>query len=241
MLEGLKVYLTLDNCVFVLGMNEKTVENALARRLHVPSNPTLTKARSVAYLEKLCQNVWRLPAIHGPAQVLSSLLADPVLGAWVLQAVTVADLPCVPANPRRLKGLANLIARLSTRLPDLSRHAPNDYAVLETRLLIIVAYIYQFHHDLYVRWDGNIDFFDVIRDWCDGADFNFPFFDSLVLPMQKVNDDAHERTATPQVTTENTHPDPTESNVFWIQPLILALGTEVTASQFRRYLHGGHP
>ena len=33
LLEGLKIYLTLDNCVFVLGMNQKAVENAITSRM----------------------------------------------------------------------------------------------------------------------------------------------------------------------------------------------------------------
>ena len=33
LLEGLKIYLTLDNCVFVLGMNQEVVEMAISSRM----------------------------------------------------------------------------------------------------------------------------------------------------------------------------------------------------------------
>ena len=63
LLEGLKIYLTLDNCVFVLGMNQKAIEEAIGAQI---SNEDSRKERATAYMEKLCQNVWRLPAIPDP-------------------------------------------------------------------------------------------------------------------------------------------------------------------------------
>ena len=72
LLEGLKIYLTLDNCVFVLGMNQKAIEEAIAQRMSASSDARPREAtqgdgesamRAAAYMEKLCQNVWRLPAV----------------------------------------------------------------------------------------------------------------------------------------------------------------------------------
>ena len=67
LLEGLKIYLTLDNYVFVLGMNQKAIEEAIAQRMKAETsdNPTM---RAAAYMERLCQNVWRLPAVRQPTQ-----------------------------------------------------------------------------------------------------------------------------------------------------------------------------
>ena len=76
LLEGLKIYLTLDNCVFILGMNQKAVEDAIGSRMGVATdNP---KSRAAAYMEKLCQNVWQLPTIRDPGEVLHSLLEQTV-------------------------------------------------------------------------------------------------------------------------------------------------------------------
>ncbi|HUL10622.1 MAG TPA: P-loop NTPase fold protein, partial [Methylococcaceae bacterium] len=65
LLEGVKVYLRLDHCVFVLGMNQRAVEDAIATRLpkSLDKQQGVTRIRAAAYLEKICQNVWRLPAI----------------------------------------------------------------------------------------------------------------------------------------------------------------------------------
>ena len=155
LLEGLKIYLTLDNCVFVLGMNQKAIEEAIAQRMKAESgdDPTM---RAAAYMEKLCQNVWRLPAVRQPAQVLHDLLKETVesenVRDWIKRAVEAPEHPCLPPNPRRLKGLANLIGRLSTRLPSQNGASDDPETIYEAQHLVIVAYIYQFHHDLHVRW-----------------------------------------------------------------------------------------
>ena len=47
----------------------------------------------------------------------------------------------MPPNPRRLKGLANLIGRLSRRLPSHDAGLGEDAMILEARLLLVVAYI----------------------------------------------------------------------------------------------------
>ena len=248
LLEGLKIYLTLDNCVFVLGMNQKAIEEAIAqrmgtdaRRMEVDDNRTV---RAAAYMEKLCQNVWRLPAVREPDQMLYGLLAKTIeseaVREWIKRAVQGHR--CLPPNPRRLKGLANLLGRFSSRLPSREGAPDDEAAILEAQLLVIVAYVYQFHHDLYVRWEAEPDLYDRIREWCEGSDPDFPFLARLVLPNRKVYPGSTERTTPPQdevdIGTESTYPDPTEAGVFWIQPLILDLGNEVDPSRFKRYLHG---
>ena len=234
LLEGLKIYLTLDNCVFILGMNQKAVEDAIGSRMGVVTdNP---KSRAAAYMEKLCQNVWQLPTIRDPGEVLHSLLEQTVkddVRTWIRDAV--GGFSCLPPNPRRLKGLANLIERLAPRLPSESE-LNDEAAVIEAQMLVVVAYIYQFHPDLYIRWEADSDFYNRILDRCRGDQLeNIPILQSLVLPKQR-SETATE--PTPGDERESTYPDPTGTDVFWIQPLILELGTEVTPEQFRPYLHG---
>ena len=235
LLEGLKIYLTLDNCVFVLGMNQKAIEEAIAQRMKTESggNPTM---RAAAYMEKLCQNVWRLPAPRRPEQVLYELLEDTVkdenVRGWIMQGMEEPKHRCLPPNPRRLKGLANLIGRLSSRLPD----GQSDAAmVFETQLLMIVACTYQFHHDLYVRWESDPRLFHEIREWCQGVGPGLSFFKPLKLPLQPTDQDSTE----PVLDFGSTYPDPGAANVFWAQPLVLHLAEVVEPEEhFGRYLHG---
>ena len=234
LLEGLKIYLTLDNCVFILGMNQKAIEGAIGSQIKVTTdNP---KSRAAAYMEKLCQNVWQLPTIRDPGEILHNLLEQTVenerVRTWVRKAVK--GIPCLPPNPRRLKGLANLIERLAPRLPPEPRLA-DDAAIIEAQILVIVASIYQFHPELYIRWEADSDFYNRIFDRCQGDQLeNIPVLHSLVLPKQRSEKDTE---PTPGDERVSTYPDPTATNVFWIQPLILKLGNELPPKQFERYLH----
>ena len=199
LLEGLKIYLTLDNCVFVLGMNQKAIEEAVAKQLRAGSgdDPTM---RAAAYMEKLCQNVWRLPAVRRPEQLLCDLLASTVDNSAVRncikRAVEEPAHSCLASNPRRIKGLANLIGRLAPRLPRTRRRPPartgarpaarrriprapmpsqeggpdDPQAIIEAQLLVIVACIHQFHPDLYVRWAADSALYDKIRIWCEAVE-----------------------------------------------------------------------
>ena len=226
LLEGLKIYLTLNNCVFILGMNQKAVEEAIAKRIETDENP---RARAAAYMEKLCQNVWRLATIRNPDEVLVKFLEKTVVNEttieWIKRAVEGDQ--CLPPNPRRLKGLANLIGRLSPRLPEPSNE---EEAITQSRLMIIVAYIYQFHHDLYVIWEANISLYKKIFDWCEGGEPDVSVLEALDLPWQQA-------AGSMPAKLQSTYQDPTGSNVFWIQPTILMLGDELDPAAFERYLH----
>ena len=117
LLEGLKIYLALDNCVFVLGMNQKAVEGAIGSRMDARQGNAVianaaseegqteqdiqrqvrrqlerqTRSRAAAYMEKLCQNIWRLPAVRDPSRVLNDLLEGTVeresARVWIRRAI----------------------------------------------------------------------------------------------------------------------------------------------------------
>ena len=184
LLEGLKVYLTLDNCVFVLGMNQKVIIEAINQRVKT-ANDNIPSQRAAAYMEKMCQNVWQLPAVRQPEQVLLKLLEETVIDESVRLSIEMGlqglDCSCIPPNPRRIKGLANLIGRMSLRLPSTNS---KDEMLFEVRLLVIVAYIYQFHQDLYVRWESELSLYKKIRDWCDNQLQQDELFKHLILPLK---------------------------------------------------------
>ena len=222
-------------------MNIKAVENAIGSRMLGAANHDQKENDSgsdqvrflaAAYMEKLCQNVWQLPAVRNPGKVFSDLLKHTVKCSSVrdlIKEVVTKD-QCLPPNPRRLKGLANLIGRLSDRLSSL----PDKVTVVDARMLVVVAYIYQFHSDIYIRWEAESKFYNKIFDWCMGDSTEVEILNVLKLPKQVVR---RVNEPTPSVETESTYPDPTETNVFWIQSLIISLNSEASPEEFEPYLH----
>ena len=251
LLEGLKVYLTLNNCVFVLGLNQKAVEGAIASRLAAGQTDENARqdaqVRAASYLEKICQNVWHLPIVQAPGRLLCDLVAEggsvaPHQVGW-LRAV-VGRRQCLPPNPRKLKGLANLVVRLCSRLPRDLTASEGDLGRNEMRKVLLVAYLHQFHHDLHVRWQANPMLYDVIANWCRRQEEN-AMLQGLVLPIGlwdvvRQGPDSSTTTST-EYADHSMFPDPTAANVFWIGDIVRDLPEEVALETFTPYLEAQVP
>lgn len=251
LLEGLKVYLTLNNCVFVLGLNQRAVEGAIASRLAAGQTDENAKQdaqiRAASYLEKICQNVWHLPIVQAPGQVLCDFITaggtvERHQVGWLREVVETR--PCLPPNPRKLKGLANLVARLCSRLPCDLDAGEGDRGRTEMRKLLLVAYVHQFHHDLHVRWQANPSLYDAIAGWCRHK-AQYDVLGGLVLPVEL--DEAGGRDAEPDASVERSNlnvtmfPDPTAANVFWVGSIVRDLPERVALETFAPYLEAKAP
>ena len=258
LLEGLKVYLTLNNCVFVLGLNQKAVEGAIANRLAGgltnESARNDAQARAASYLEKICQNVWHLPIVDAPGKLLCELVAD--TGdvfkhhvVWLREVV--GQRPCLPPNPRKIKGLANLVARLCLRLPTDLDANQGDRGRDEMRKLLIVAYVHQFHHDLFVRWQADPSLYNAIAQWC-RREVKDGVLDRLRLPISASDDKGALAGAEPAAGADERSeepadepdlgfirfPDPADANVFWIADIVRDLTIHVALETLEPYLAG---
>ena len=243
LLEGLKVYLTLNNCVFVLGLNQKAVEGAIASRLAgglTDENARRdAQVRAASYLEKICQNVWHLPIVEAPGKLLCDFIKD---GDNSVEAHQVSGLrqvmgdgPCLPPNPRKLKGLANLVVRLCARLPKDLDASQGDAGRNELRKLLVVAYVHQFHHELYVRWQANPDVYRDIARWCRGEAPELDILSGLKLPVFVRSSDESTDAEVARGTERNTFPDPTAADVFWIQEIVRGLPDQLSPDTFAPY------
>ena len=250
LLEGLKVYLTLDNCVFVLGLNQKAVEGAIANRLAGGLTDGDARkdaqARAASYLEKICQNVWHLPIPDAPGQLLCELVADGgddvakhQIG-WLREVV--GQRQCLPPNPRKLKGLANLVVRLFARLPSHIEEGLDEEGREQVRALLVVAYVHQFHHDLYVRWQANPSLYDTIGAWCRRGVVETALEDLLQdLKLPVAASDGPQDVEGDQVFDQIRFPDPTDANVFWIRDIVRGLSAQAVPALFAPYLQAKLP
>ncbi|MGQ0501833.1 MAG: KAP family P-loop NTPase fold protein [Panacagrimonas sp.] len=168
-LQSIKVYLSLSNCVFVLGINQQAIIEALARHYGAKSEDEHRRYSSKAssYIEKICGNVYSLPP---PENVEATFvkewikkLAQPVLGEQLELALKDNGtwVRCLPPNPRRLKMLANTVVRAWTRFsasPDWINSQGNDAQRLRMmRALICLTYCFQFHHAWFLNWRGEVE------------------------------------------------------------------------------------
>lgn len=270
LLEGLKIYLTLRNCVFVLGMNQQIVEDAIAKQIPVPEGSNKLRAeRASAYLEKLCQNVWRLPAVRDPKAHLLALLgyseeagSTEVCVHWVERAI--GDHRCLPPNPRRLKGLANLLGRFAEHLPKKQGEAEEPAGIRAARYMLIAAYVYQFHPELYRLWESHEEVHEHLLGWARGYPLELTgaqtdeekmqekelLIYQLLAGLRRPAIIRKKETVAPDYQITTAFPDPADSRVFWIQPLIheaacelersrvSEAGGKIDATVYNPYLHG---
>jgi hypothetical protein len=191
--------------------------------------------------------------VYHPKKFLLELLPDTALKQWVNTAIPYDD--CLPPNPRQIKGFANLFQRFAERYLPAQSDGDDPGVLTKVKLIFIVAYVYQFHHNLYRLWEANPEVYDHLLRWARGGQTEltraetesekayerelllFKLIERLRRPwlIKTV-----ETTAVPQYRYENAFPDPADRNVLWIQRLIHQVSEEGAAKSgsFVPYLRG---
>lgn len=234
LLEGLKVYLSLKNTVFVIGMNQQIIEEAIAINLpqdfleHQQEHRSAAlRMKAAAYLEKLCGNIERLAPPQIPGDILEKWLEPTDLKHQVILALdavlknTAAQ--CLPPNPRRLKALANLMNQwYPSYTLSLKGNETQAELELDIKSMLFLAYSYQFHGDLFQRLHYTPAFFSEIMKWVKGSTqpTDLPdYFGALELPQRAIQ--SNSSSATPSVSFTSNYPNPYSSKMFWIAPLLV--------------------
>ncbi|HDS1532206.1 TPA: hypothetical protein QEK88_002070 [Stenotrophomonas maltophilia] len=230
LLEGLKIYLSLKSCIFIIGMNQQLVVDSIGACIPASSYPEegasrsdFAKMRAEAYLEKLCTYVERLKPISNPLEAMRAWVENPELSGLIMQVQTmpVAEVCFLPPNPRKLKALVNQLERSYLALKASLGGVPTE---AQLRVLLIIVYTYQFHSEIFQRWQFNPGFFSHLQKWVSspqlGPIAKHPtYFASLQLPIQRKDDNP----ALPVANTgyRSAFPDPYATNVFWVAALVV--------------------
>ncbi len=241
LLEGLKIYLNLPNCVFVIGMNESVVLDAIRDEISAPSNATPQEMHLHAshYLEKICTDVYRLPLPDNSTALFSKLLSASVSVEYVNAFnLCVGNTVCLPPNPRRLKALANQWARFSGCIAFPS--TVEEQKIWAARV-IVAAYIHQFHRDIWERWHHNLDFWGDFLAWCNG-ERSFAPNGAVMTPSW-----AQALKLTTRVSNAGAggapawalqYPNPGDIDVFWVDELIREYRDHLRPIDFQGLLSG---
>ncbi|MCP4700753.1 MAG: hypothetical protein GY862_28450 [Gammaproteobacteria bacterium] len=164
LLEGIKVYLNLKNCVIVFGMDQRQIERALGKALEPGGDDEYSNVHQAReYLEKICQDVYHLPLPNQDAKaeffirLLKQLQVSEGDGARHQEKLEpiLRKYDCLPANPRKIKALVNRIAALLLHVDmgDGSDLLPGTAISRHYALLMAITVIYCFHRRYRVkRW-----------------------------------------------------------------------------------------
>lgn len=233
LLEGLKLYLNLPNCVFVLGMNQKTLEVAIGEA--GPEKGTVRQARwAAAYLDKMCQVVWRLPLVRDRKTRLVEWLPVPADSRIrrLLANDDLVDDDCLPPNPRRLKAFANVLPRFEARI-DAAPGSPAER--VQFRMALVVAYIFQFHPALYRHLEAEPLLAQRICDWVRGeSPENLP---GVLAGLQRgVTFVGRPDAPTPEYRAVPEYSDPSDPDVFWMSKVINTISGDVEPGLIRKFL-----
>lgn len=214
LLEGLKIYLSIPNCVFVLGMNERILVDAIREEISAPKETPIEelKLRAGHYLEKICTDIYRLPLPNAPAVLLAAWIKDSDQKLALFEAI--GALTCLPPNPRRLKALANQWSRFADKVAFPSAGVDRQ---IWAACVLVAAYIHQFHRDLWERWHFKPDFWNELKAWCRGERTlaEAPKWAAALKFTERQTGD----TNTPSAWNPD-YPNPGDIDIFWMDSLI---------------------
>ncbi len=156
LLEGLKIFLNLQSCSFLIGSNRKEITDAvrigLQNECGVPSEGN--GERATEYLEKLCSYSWDLPF---PTTGEIAVYVDHLLKQCAYTVIEPqrneikaileeTEWRVLPANPRRIKSFVNILTQLASVGSNGNK---DDILEDETAFLLSLAYIVAFLPDAY--------------------------------------------------------------------------------------------
>lgn len=233
-LEAIKIYLNLESCVFLLGLNQREVIRAVGsaltkQRLSSARERREATNRGSEYLEKLCSVVWHIPLISKSdlTNLLRSLLRPKnenniCTDANSLSEHTVnvlielvVEYRCVPGIPRKIKAWVNNLRNLVS-LTESGGDGLAEVTLEQEKLpaLVIATGLTTFHPQIVLHLQESSRVFDELISYADSLRIASDFaktsaFENLIMPA---GSDA--------ATLPSEHPEPSAGNVFRMRELL---------------------
>ena len=241
-LESIKVYLDLDNCVFVLGMDVHAVDHMLAKHYEkqFKGDKDFNHLKNISrlYLEKICQDIFHLPvpSIQARVDYFKSLLLqykNEEEEKLINKLVTLAEkYKILPPFPRSIKIFANvMLSHLGKE--EITIHLSNEPTRKE---FLIITYLYAFHFEVYQLCYSYPDFYNfTFLEYCKNP-FEFktekgehPALTSLIIHMNKekiteVAEGSEQKFPKNQLLT-SIYPHANLRQVLWIGDLVSDTGS----------------
>ena len=206
LLEVLKIYFSIPNCVFVLGLDWRNTRRGVAAALNMQLNGEKGgnfDHLANEYMEKICQAVVRLPLVANDEAYLTELLITSDTDDAPDWANIISMKKLVLRNPRKIKMFVN---ELNAYLGD------NRPYVTENRMLIlIIVWMRAFAHDLFAILQSDVDFWPEIVSYVNGKGSEVAALNAYLLPFAYLED---------EVRSSFLHPS--TEGVFWAANAIKA-------------------
>jgi hypothetical protein len=225
-LEAIKIYLSIPNCVFVLGLDMRRIQNAIAAELsktyHGKENePGHMRFLAIDYLNKIFQFVFSLPGNTNIKKYLEGLIDNIALNETSSTKKEwnriIIEYRLLPSNPRKIKTFVNGLNFYYSRLCEKLSKQIGDTSLIDPRLTLIFAYLKFMADDIYRRLEANHDFWGKLREFCQTSQSEtLQVFKNYVLPEKAVensgSDVGYDYTS--------TFPDPSDERLFLAGRLI---------------------
>lgn len=245
-LEAMKVYFSLANCVFILGLDTRHIRRAVAAELKsagiVPDMPDGTQQVQAElcaddYLGKIFQHLFHLPDDTAYKDYLKHLVEASGLADSQTWTDMISKFKLLPPNPRKIKsfvnGLSLYIDQLKKRIDSFNQGKEGDDEIeLDQEFALIFAYLKINAHDLYRILVHEPDFWEKrLKEFCFSGEANKHWALEKLTPMEEAVPSGGEVGNT----YESLFQDPSNESLFRVARLIREKETP-TDDEFNLYL-----
>lgn len=161
--EAMKLYLNFDNCIFLLGIDQKEIERIIELKYEKEN----TKATAKLYLEKIVQDVFHIPYLDKDQKLkyFKRLTKDlktvhPIVNNGLLKHLKTNDF--LPPIPRSIKIYVNTLFAFVEAHKSLEENDTTKIQPEEVSTLIIISYLYAYHYEIYKALYHYEDFFEAL-------------------------------------------------------------------------------